>query len=84
MPITRRDSWFSRKTASGHTDGSFHIYQGKDGAIYLLLSQLSTRLTSKQLDELSIDCYDLPDFEHDTYLRAYSLNNNSQLCPQKD
>lgn len=61
----------SYTTENGYVRGDFNIYQGKNGAIYLLMGKSYTELTEKQIQELHINCYDLLDFDIDLFNKLY-------------
>ena len=59
-------------TREGKVKGAFNIYQSKSGAIILLMGNNTVALTMFQLDKLSIDLYQLPDFDHDKFIEYYT------------
>ena len=52
--------------------GFFSIYQAKNGAIYLCMGNKFTVLSLSQIKELSIDCYNLTDFDSDDFNKYYN------------
>jgi hypothetical protein len=51
--------------------GRFNIYQGKDGGIYMALSNCHIMLTAQQLTDLRLDVVSLIDFDIDKYRKKY-------------
>ena len=49
----------------------FNIYQAMNGGIYLMIGKKVTELTVSQILDLSIDVYDLDDFDYDMYCSRY-------------
>lgn len=68
-----KDNKYIYKVREGTVSGCFNIYQTRNGFIMLLMGNSCTQLTEKQVKELSIDVYDLIDFDHDDYLKAYGI-----------
>lgn len=60
--------------------GNFNIYQAKNGSIILLMNTKITILSKSQINDLSIDCYSLTDFDVDLFNKyydtAYILSDN--------
>jgi len=58
--------------------GSYRIYQGKNGAIYLHIGSQVTILTSEQINDLLIESkfYDIPDFSPEDYTNYYALTHS--------
>ena len=52
--------------------GVFNIYQAKHGGIILLMNTKVTVLSISQINDLSIDCYSLLDFNIDTFKKYYN------------
>ena len=63
---------FKYETGHGYIKGYFDIYQARNGFIYLNMSGSVINLTLKQIEKLNINCYQLKDFGHDDFLKAYS------------
>ena len=51
--------------------GRCHIYQARNGLIYIALGGAYTVLTEKQVNELHICVCELEDFDYDLYKTAY-------------
>ena len=51
--------------------GRCHIYQARNGLIYIALGGAYTVLTEKQVNELHICVYELEDFDYDLFKTAY-------------
>jgi hypothetical protein len=51
--------------------GQFNIYQAKTGKIFLNMGNCVTCLSMKQIQELNINVYDLPEFDYDDFCKAY-------------
>lgn len=64
---------FKYKTRTGFRTGTFNIYQGKDGAIYLLMGTVFAALTYKQVCDLFINCYELNDFDELDFAKYYEI-----------
>jgi len=64
------------KTNEGFMSGYFNIYQAKNGCIYLQLNNCVTKLSSKQIQNLKIDCYSLEDFDIDLFNKFYKVVEN--------
>lgn len=47
------------------------FYQGKNGAIYILIGNCYTALTENQINDLRICVYDIDDFSLEDYQRYY-------------
>ena len=62
---------FNRIIVGGSVSGSFNIYQAKNGTIQLLMSDKNIGLTLDQINELSLDLYELVDFDVDLFQKAY-------------
>lgn len=61
------ENQFTFNTETGKCKGAFNIYQGKNGAIYILIASSPLQLSKEQVEELSIDIYSLKDFSHNDY-----------------
>jgi len=70
---------FCYKIIGGSTSGYFNIYQSRGGKICLQMGDSVTALTLKQINELSICCYDLDDFDIDSFHTAYKKNTTLVL-----
>jgi len=64
---------FKYETVHGSITGYFNIYQAINGLIYLNMSDSVVNLTLEQIEKLNIDCYQLKDFGHNDFLKAYGL-----------
>ena len=63
---------FSYKPNSTETiSGAFHIYQARNGGIYLTMAGNATRLSYAQVKSLQIDVHHLEDFDLDDYKFHY-------------
>jgi hypothetical protein len=62
---------YSYFTADGISKGSFNIYQGAGGFIYMVMGKGQCRLSLDQIIELKILCHELIDFDSVSYLEAY-------------
>ena len=62
---------YEYETATGKARGDFKIYQGRNGAIYLLMGNRQTALTLQQIEDLSLDVYQLINYSHNDYLSYY-------------
>jgi len=62
---------FEYQTLSASHKGYFNIYQAKSGQVYIMMGNVCTGLTEKQIKDLNIDCYSLEDFSHDDYMLFY-------------
>ena len=51
--------------------GSFNIYQAKSGAIMLVMGRNYMPLTHQQVNDLSINCYELEDFNYSDIKNHY-------------
>lgn len=70
---------FQYSTSEGICKGDFAIYQAKSGAIMLMMGTVFTVLTTKQVSDLGISVYYLPDFSHDDYLKYYEVNSLEEI-----
>lgn len=64
---------YSYKTTEGISHGFFNIYQARNGKIFLMMGNVYTELSYKQINELSIDLYRLIDFDLDDLIAAYDI-----------
>jgi hypothetical protein len=62
---------YSYFTTKGIIKGSFNIYQGKNGFIYIVMGKGHCKLTLEQIIELKILCHELNDFDSVSYYEAY-------------
>ena len=62
---------FSYFTATGIAKGSFNIYQGANGFIYIVMGKGHCKLTLEQIEELKITCQELIDFDSASFQEAY-------------
>ncbi len=69
---------FTYEILNGTVSGYFNIYQSKAGHIYITIGNRSTQLSFKQLNELRTDLYSLENFDHDTFMEAYEINNRNR------
>lgn len=51
--------------------GYFHIYQAKNGAIMLSMASSTITLTKEQVNTLSINYYELTDFDDVSFRKFY-------------
>lgn len=56
-----------------YVKGCFNIYQAKNGAIVLLMNNRITILSSSQVSDLSINVYELKDFDYNNYIAYYNI-----------
>jgi len=62
---------FSYQIGNSTYTGEFNIYQAKHGGIMLSMGKKATCLTQQQVNDLSIDCYGLAEFDIDAYKNFY-------------
>ena len=68
-----KTNYFIYAVKHGNVSGFFKIYQGKNGKIYLMMGNCVTELSKKQIEsDLAIDVYNLIDFSHEDYVKAYT------------
>jgi hypothetical protein len=53
--------------------GLFNVYQAKSGAIIVVMGTKCTALTFAQVNDLSINCYALADFNQDNFCKYYNI-----------
>ena len=63
---------YSYKVNDGRRHGAFNIYQAKTGAIMLLMANSYTPLTLKQVNDLTINVFNLIDFEYEDFKKFYN------------
>jgi len=62
---------FSYQVGNSTYKGEFNIYQAKYGGIMLSMGKKAVCLTQQQVNDLSIDCYELAEFDIDAYKNFY-------------
>lgn len=62
---------FIYETQFGTKSGFFNIYQAKSGAIYMMMGNMFTILTSLQIKELKLFVLELKDFNEDDFRKYY-------------
>ena len=63
---------FIYRTKAGTTKGYFNVYQSRNGGIFLQMGDRFTLLSKTQVEnDLSIDVYDLIDFDLTDYKQFY-------------
>ena len=70
----------------GVQSGSFNIYQGSNGGIYLSMSHFNTLLLQNQISDLQIQIEDLRNFDKARFAEFYSMEiptKNEALCVSK-
>ena len=66
------NSKYSYNTTTGTRSGAFNVYQGKNGAIYLLMGYNAVVLQKEQVEKLiGSNLYELYDFRLDDYNNYY-------------
>lgn len=75
-----KSNQFSYEIPEGTRKGAFNIYQGRDGAIYLLMGTVYTALTLQQVNDLHItpDC--VKDYDHDKFGYYYNIESVPRAC----
>ena len=64
---------FEYQTKNTKVKGTFNIYQARNGSIMLVMGNLATKLTYCQINELNINCYLLENFDHDDFIKHYTI-----------
>ncbi|MFT4093241.1 MAG: hypothetical protein QM640_06340 [Niabella sp.] len=74
-----KTNYFRYKTDNGWKSGYFNIYQARNGSIHIIMGNVQTTLTLQQINELFLDVYSLPEFDHDLFVKFYHIKtkNNS-------
>lgn len=70
-----KTNYFRYNTNNGCREGFFNIYQSGSGAIYLMMGNVCTALTYKQVNELFLDVYSLDEFDHELFLKFYKIQS---------
>lgn len=68
-----KNNKYQYKINGGYIKGFFNIYQARNGKIYVQLGNNITDLTYQQIEDLKIDVYELDEFSHEDFIKAYSL-----------
>ena len=75
-----KSNQFSYEIPEGTRKGAFNIYQGRDGAIYLLLGTVATPLTLQQVNHLSITPEHVMDYDQDKFNYHYNIEAPIKIC----